>query len=99
MTTKMKDITITTATIDFGDWSITATGQLGTHSEWRIEQTTPAIHYTNDWKMRDYMCDQQELEKFLWEEVQRINQKYSVCVFEETIEQVEDEDYFEEDEN
>jgi hypothetical protein len=49
--------------------------------------------------MRDYICDQQELEKFLWEEVQRINQKYSVCVFEERIEQVEDEDYFEEDEN
>jgi hypothetical protein len=97
MTTKMKDITITTATIDFGDWKISATGQLDTQYEWRIEQTTPAINYVNDWKMREDFSTQEDLEKFLWEEVERINQKYSVCVFEETIEQVEDEDYFEED--
>jgi hypothetical protein len=97
MTTKMKDITITTATIDFGDWNLTATGQLGEFWDWRIEQTTPAIHYTNDWKTREYFSDQEELEEWMWAEVQRINQKYSVCVFEETIEQVEDEDYFEDE--
>jgi hypothetical protein len=99
MTTKMKDITITTATIDFGDWRLTATGQLGEFWDWRIENITPAIHYSNDWKVREYFSDQEELEAFMWAEVQRINQKYSHCSFEETIEQVEDEDYLEEEDN
>lgn len=91
MTTKMKDITVTTATINFGDWSISATGVLGEFWDWRIE-TGP-----RDWKTNEYFSDQEELEEFLWAEVQRLNKKYSVCVFEETTEQVEDEDYFEED--
>ena len=99
MTTKMKDITITTATIDFGDWSLSATGVLGEPWEWRIENVTPAIHYSSDWKTREYFSDREELEAFLWAEVQRINQKYSYCAFEETVEQVEDEDYFEEEDN
>lgn len=99
MTTKMKDITITTATIDFGDWKLTATGVLDQSWDWRIEQTTPAIHYTSEWKFRHDFSDQEELEEWMWEEVQRINQKYSHCAFEETIEQVEDEDYFEDEEN
>ena len=94
---KMKDITITTATIDFGDWKLTATGQIGEFWDWQIRQYTPAINYVSDWKFREYFSDQEELEKWMWGEVERINQKYSVCVFEETTEQVEDEDYFEEE--
>lgn len=91
MTQRMKDITVTTATIDFGDWKISATGVLGESYDWRIDTNL------TDWKTREYFSDQEELEEFLWAEVQRLNQKYSTCVFEETIEQVEDEDYFEED--
>lgn len=96
---KTKKITITTATIDFGDWKLTATGQLGEFWDWRIEKTTPAIHYTSDWKFREYFADQEELETWMWDEVQRINQKYSSCIFEEEIEEVENEDYYEEDED
>lgn len=91
MTQRMKDITVTTATIDFGDWKISATGVLGESYDWRIETKL------TDWKSREYFSDEEELEEFLWSEVQRLNQKYSVCVFEHEIEQVEDEDYFEED--
>lgn len=93
MTTKMKDINITTATINFGDWKISATGVLGEPWDWRIDT---GMH---DWKTNEYFSDQEELEEFLWAEVQLINKKYNVCLFEETIEQVEDEDYFEEEEN
>ncbi len=99
MTTKMKDITITTATIDFGDWQLTATGVLGQPWEWRVENYSKAINYSSDWKMREYFSDREELEKFMWEEVEYLNKKYSHCSFEETIEQVEDEDYFEEEDN
>jgi hypothetical protein len=95
--TKMKDITITTATIDFGDWQLTATGVLGEPWEWRISNYTKALNYSSDWKSREYFSDQEELEEFMWAEVQRINQKYSHCAFEETVEQVEDEDYFDEE--
>jgi len=97
--TKMKTITITTATIDFGDWKLTATGVLGEFWDWRIENYTPALKYSSDYKTREYFDDQEELEKFMWEEVQRINQKYSVCTFEEETEEVENEDYYEEDED
>jgi hypothetical protein len=95
---KMKTITITTATIDFGDWNLTATGVLGEFWEWRIENSTPAINYSNDWKTREYFSDREELEEWMWAEVQRLNQKYSHCVFEEETEEVENEDYYEEDE-
>lgn len=97
MTTKMKDITVTTATIDFGDWSLTATGVLEEFWEWRIVNHTKALNYSSDWKVREYCSDQEELEEFMWAEVQRINKKYSHCAFEETVEQVEDEDYFDEE--
>jgi len=97
MTTKMKDITVTTATIDFGDWSLTATGVLDEIWEWRIVNYTKAINYFTDWNVREYFSDQEELEAFMWAEVQRIHQKYSHCAFEERIEQVEDEDYFDEE--
>lgn len=89
---KMKKITVTTATIDFGDWKLTATGVLGEFWDWRIEAGR------SDWKFREYFSDREELEAWMWEEVQRINQKYSSCIFEEEIEEVENEDYYEEDE-
>jgi len=72
---KTKIITITTATIDFGDWRLTATGVLDESWDWRIEQTTPAIRYTSEWKFRHDFSDREELEEWMWEEVQRINQK------------------------
>ncbi len=74
MTTKMKDITITTATIDFGDWNLTATGVLEEFWDWRIVNHTPAIHYSSEWKVREYFSDREELEAFMWAEVQRIHQ-------------------------
>lgn len=97
--TKTKEITITTAKIDFGDWWISATGQVGEFYDWKIEHATPAIHYSNDWTTREYFSEEKDVETFLWEEVQRINQKYSVCVFEYETEEVENEDYYEEDED
>ena len=96
--TKTKKITVTTATIDFGDWKLTATGVLGEFWDWRIENYTKAINYSNDWKTNEYFSDREELEEWMWAEVQRINQKYSSCTFEEEIEEVENEDYYEEDE-
>lgn len=96
---KTKKITITTATIDFGDWKLSARGVLGEFWEWEIDNYTPALHRHNDYKFREYFSDQEELEAWMWEEVQRINQKYSHCSFEEEIEEVENEDYYEEDED
>jgi hypothetical protein len=97
--TKMKTITITTATIDFGDWKLTATGVLDEYYDWKIERTTPSINYSSDYTTRESFDSQEELEAWMWEEVQRINQKYSHCVFEEETEEVENEDYYEEDED
>lgn len=96
---KTKIITITTASIDFGDWTISATGVLGERWDWRIENTAKALNYTSDWTSRENFDDQEELEKFLWEEVERLNKKYSHCVFMEETEEVENEDYYEEDED
>ena len=96
---KTKKITITTATIDFGDWKLVATGVLDEYWDWEIQRITPALNYSSDYKMRESFDDREELEAWMWEEVQRINQKYSHCAFEEEIEEVENEDYYEEDED
>lgn len=98
--TKTKIITITTATIDFGDWKLEAVGQLGEFWDWQFTMSFPkSIVGSRDWKDREYFSDREDLEKYMWEEVQRINQKYSHCAFEETTEEVENEDYYEEDED
>lgn len=89
---KTKKVTITTATINFGDWKLTATGVLDEYWDWRINSGG------SDWGFREHFSDQEELENWMWEEVQRINKKYSSCIFEEEIEEVENEDYYEEDE-
>lgn len=89
---KTKKITITTATINFGDWKLTATGQLGEFWDWSVNSGG------SDWKFNEHFSDREELEEWMWAEVQRINQKYSYCAFEEEIEEVENEDYYEEDE-
>jgi hypothetical protein len=78
MTTKMKDITITTATIDFGDWNLTATGVLDEFWDWRIVNHTPAIHYSSEWKVREYFSDREELEAFMWAEVQSSRSKTKI---------------------
>jgi hypothetical protein len=79
-------------TIDFGDWKITATGVLDEYWDWRIDAGG------KDWKIRECFSDREELEEYMWAEVQRINKKYSHCAFEEETEEVENEDYYEEDE-
>ena len=89
---KTKKVTVTTATIDFGDWKITATGVLGEFYDWNI------FAIRSDWVMNEHFSDQDELEAWMWEEVERLNKKYSSCIFEETIEEVENEDYEEEEE-
>ena len=96
--TKMKEITITTATIDFGDWKITATGQLEQFCDWEIETSynnmfTPS----RSWTDQEYFATEEDLEEYLWSEVQRLNQKYSSCVFSYELDEVEDEDYEDED--
>lgn len=97
--TRMKTVTYTTATIDFGDWSISATGILEEFDNWRVEvDYKNPILPTRNWTSREYFSDQEELEEFLWAEVQRLNQKYSTCTFSETSEEVEDEDWEDEDE-
>jgi hypothetical protein len=95
---KMKTITVTTATIDFGNWSISATGQLDEYYDWEVEidYKTPQLS-TRRYTDRENFSDQEELEEYLWTEVDRLNRKYSSCVFEEVSEEVEDEDYEDED--
>lgn len=96
--TKMKEITTTTATIDFGDWKISATGQLETFCDWKVEVVyRNALGLTRDWTDHEYFGDEDDVAEYLWSEVQRLNQKYSSCVFEHEVSEVEDEDY-EEDE-
>jgi hypothetical protein len=95
---KMKNITNTTATIDIGDWKLEASGQIGEFYDWRFEMNFKGVISTNDWKTNEYFSDQEELEEYMWEEVERLNKKYSSCVFTETIEEVENEDYEEDEE-
>jgi len=95
---RMKTIKITTATIDFGDWKLEASGQLDEFYDWRFEMNFKGVISSSDWKERQYFGDQEELEKYMWEEVDRLNRKYSSCVMTETTEEVEDEDYEEDEE-
>jgi hypothetical protein len=91
--TKMKEITTTTATIDFGDWRITATGRLDEFYDWEIATSYNNIFApTRSWTSHEYFSSEDDLAEFLWDEVQRLNQKYSVCVFDHMLEEVEDED-------
>lgn len=97
---KTKVITITTATIDFGDWALSASGVLDEYWDWRFEMSFPKTNMSSrDWTERLHFSDQEELEEAMWEEVQRINKKYSHCAFTEETEEVENEDYYEEDED
>lgn len=95
---KMKTITITTAAIDFGDWKLEASGQLEEFYDWRFEMSFKGVISSRDWTTNEYFGDQEELEEYMWEEVQRLNKKYSSCVFTETTEEVENEDYEEDEE-
>jgi len=95
---KMKNITITTATIDFGDWKLEASGQIDEFYDWYFTMNFKGVISSSDWKERHYFSDQEELEEYMWEEVQRLNKKYSSCVFTETTEEVENEDYEEDEE-
>jgi hypothetical protein len=97
---KTKIITITTAEIDFGDWKLTGTGQLGEYWDWAFEMSFPKSPVgSREWKDREHFSDREELEEYMWSEVQRLNQKYSHCSFSEETEEVENEDYYEEDED
>jgi hypothetical protein len=91
--TKMKEITITTATIDFGDWKISATGRLEEFCDWDVGTSYNNIFApTRNWTEHEYFSSEEDLEEYLWSEVQRLNQKYSSCVFSHELEEVEDED-------
>jgi len=90
---KMKEVTTTVGTIDFGDWKITATGILG-EREWRIETSHGKDYNDNE----DFIDDEEELEELLWKNVLMLEKKYSSVVFDHTIEEVEDEDYEEDEE-
>lgn len=94
-----REVTITTATIDFGSWKLEATGLLGESWEWRFEMSFPTMIASRDWKENQYFSDEEELEEYMWEEVQRLNKKYSSCVFTQELEEIENEDYYEEDED
>jgi len=97
--TKTKIVTTTTATIDFGDWKLQATGRLEETSDWKFEMSFKnSIVGSRDWTDREYFSDEDELEEYMWEEVQRLNKKYSHCAFDHVEEEVENEDYYEEDE-
>lgn len=95
-----KEITITTATIDFGDWKLEGVGQVGEFWDWKFSMSFPRSPIgSRDWVSNEYFSDEDELEEYMWEEVQRLNRKYSSCVFAYELEEVENEDYIEEDEN
>lgn len=91
----LKDIKTAKATIELYDWSLTIEGGvLGESSKWTVtnqnsEKLFGAYATTRSWTIDEYFWDEEELEKFAWDELIAITKKYNTCSIEVTETQVE----------
>lgn len=91
----LKDVKNAKATIELYDWSLTVEGGvLGESSEWIVtnqasEKLFGRFATSRSWTITEYFWDEEELEKFAWDEVIAITQKYHHCSVEVTETKVE----------
>lgn len=91
----LKDVKTAKAVIDLYDWSLTIEGGvLGESSKWTVTNQASVKLFgsyatSRSWTIEEYFWDEEELEKFAWDEAIRITQKYNVCSIEITETQVE----------
>jgi hypothetical protein len=88
----LKEITLTTATLDMDGFTLTAEGSTEDVWDWTITQTTKGTGYSHSWTRRDWFMDEGEIEEMLWEEATAIMRKYSHLSFEHTTEEIEEEE-------
>jgi hypothetical protein len=92
----LKDIKTAKATIELYDFSLTIEGgELETWSDWTVTSQNSVKLFgsyatSKSWTAHEYFSDAEEIEKYLWEELLSILQKYNHCSVEVTEAQVEE---------
>jgi hypothetical protein len=91
----LKDVKTAKATIELYDWSLTIEGGvLGESSTWTVTNQNSvklfgSMATSRSWTIEEYFSDEEELEKFAWDEFMAITRKYNYCSIEVTETQVE----------